>query len=70
MKEEMNLLIEVEETKEFIQEFENLHIFDSVIRERISFRRAAINGMSVTEFKPEDNKAIEEMMNLYGEIYK
>jgi len=61
---------EVEETKEFIQEFENLHIFDSVIRERISFRRAAINGMSVTEFKPEDNKAIEEMMNLYGEIYK
>ena len=61
---------EVEETKEFIKEFENLHIFDSVIRERISFRRAAINGMSVTEFKPEDNKAIEEMMNLYEEIYK
>jgi len=25
--------------------------------------------MAVTEYKPEDNKAIEEMVNLYEEIF-
>lgn len=60
---------EVEEARELIQEFNNLTLLKTNICERIAFRRAAIQGMAVTEYKPEDNKAIEEMMSLYEEIF-
>jgi len=60
---------EVEEAKELIQEFTNLKLLRTYLCERIAFRRAAIQGKAVTEYKPEDNKAIEEMVNLYEEIF-
>jgi len=60
---------EVEEARELIQEFANLKLLKTYLCERIAFRRAAIQGMAVTEYKPEDNKAIEEMVNLYEEIF-
>lgn len=60
---------EVEEARELIQEFANLKLLKTNLCERIAYRRAAIQGMSVTEYKPEDNKAIEEMVNLYEEIF-
>lgn len=61
---------EAEEMKEFLTEFEHIKLLDSVICERIVFRRAALNGMAVTEYKPEDNKANEEMNALYQEIFQ
>ena len=60
---------EVEEAKELIKEFGNLKLLKTHLCERIAYRRAAIHGMAVTEYKPEDNKAIEEMVNLYEEIF-
>jgi len=60
---------EAEEMKEFLTEFENIKLLNTVICERIVFRRAALNGMSVTEYKPEDTKANEEIMSLYEEIF-
>lgn len=60
---------EVEEAKELIYEFNNLKLIKNVICERISFRRAAINGMAVTEYKPEDLKAIDEITGLYEELF-
>ena len=60
---------EVEEMKEFLSEFDNIKLLKSVICERIVFRRAALNGMGVTEYKPEDLKATEEMNSLYREIF-
>jgi chromosome partitioning protein len=60
---------EAEEAKEFINEFKYISLLKTVICERISYRRAAIEGRSVVEYKPEDNKAIEEASNLYNEIY-
>jgi chromosome partitioning protein len=60
---------EVEEAKELIQEFSNLKLLKTHLCERIAYRRAAIHGMAVTEYKPEDNKAIEEIVNLYEEIF-
>ena len=60
---------EAEEMKEFLAEFDNIKLLNSVICERIVFRRAALNGMGVTEYKPEDLKATEEMNSLYGEIF-
>jgi len=60
---------EVEEAREFISEFKHISLFSSIICERISYRRAAMEGKSVVEYKPEDTKAIEEISNLYNEIY-
>ena len=61
---------EAEEMKEFLSEFENINLMKSVVCERIVFRRAALNGMAVTEYKPEDIKANEEMNALYREIFQ
>ena len=52
-----------------LNEFENIKLLKSVVCERISFRRAALAGLSVVEYKPEDSKAIYEMDNLYKEIF-
>ena len=60
---------EVEEAKAFVSEFNNLLLLNTCLYERIVFRRSAINGMCVTEYKPEDQKAIEEIENLYSEIF-
>ena len=61
---------EAEEMKEFLSEFENINLMKSVICERIVFRRAALNGMAVTEYKPEDIRANEEINALYREIFQ
>ena len=60
---------EVEEARKLIQEFANLKLLNTHLCERIAYRRAAIQGMSVSEYKPEDIKAVEEMSNLYEEIF-
>jgi chromosome partitioning protein len=60
---------EVEEAQELVSEFGNLILLKNHLCERIAFRRAAINGMSVTEYKPEDAKAIEEINRLYEEVF-
>lgn len=60
---------EVSDAKEYIQKFEKLKRLKTEICERISFRKAAVNGMAVTEYKPEDRKAIDEITNLYEEIF-
>lgn len=61
---------EAEEMKEFLKEFDNIKLLKTTICERIVFRRAALNGMAVTEYKPEDLKAVEEMNSLYQEIFE
>jgi chromosome partitioning protein len=60
---------EAEEAKQLVSDFENLILMETHVCERIVFRRAAIQGMSVVEYKPEDYKAIEEINNLYKEIF-
>lgn len=57
------------EMKDFLVEFPNMSLLKTIVCERIVFRRAALNGMAVTEYKPEDMKATEEIMNLYKEIF-
>lgn len=60
---------EIEETKALVTEFEHLNMLKQHVCERIAFRRAAIHGMAVTEYKPEDIRAIEEINNLYKEVF-
>lgn len=57
------------EAKEFIADFDELRLLNSVICERIVFRRAAVMGQAVTEYLPEDKKASEEINALYEEIF-
>lgn len=60
---------EVEEARALIGEFKNLTLFQFHLCERIAYRRAALQGMAVTEYKPEDSKATEEMSKLYKAVF-
>lgn len=65
------LISEASEAQELIADLGNKHIelAKSVIRDRIVYRKAARMGLGVTEFEPNDVKAIQEMRSLYEEIY-
>ncbi|MGZ5780337.1 MAG: hypothetical protein ACXWIN_05190, partial [Burkholderiaceae bacterium] len=41
----------------------------TVIHERIVLRSAHYRGLSVSESKPSDPRAVAEMMNLYSEVF-
>lgn len=60
---------ETEEAQEIIGELECLKLSGVIIRERITFRKAARAGLSVTEMQNKDRKAVAEMEALYTEIY-
>ena len=61
---------EINEAKESLKNLNNaLNFSQAIIRDRIAFKKAAKNGMAVTEIKPADKKAIKEMKLLYQEIY-
>lgn len=60
---------ESEDMKELIKEFSQLNILKTIVYERIVYRRAALEGMGVTEYRPEDTKALQEVVSLYEEIY-
>ena len=60
---------ETQAMKELVKEFTQLNILKTVLHDRIVYRRAAVEGLCVLEYKPEDSKAIQEMVDLYEEIY-
>jgi len=62
---------EDQETRDFIiqEKFQHLALADAMARDRISFRKAARDGLSVVEWG-QDSKAINEMGQLYREIYE
>ncbi len=61
---------EDEETRDFFQEedFQHLNLVNTVLRDRISFRKSGRDGLSVVEWK-QDKKAADEMNQLYKEVY-
>lgn len=61
---------EAEDMRELVKEFLQLDILKTTVYERIVYRRAALEGMGVVEYKPEDLKAVQEITNLYNEIYE
>ena len=54
-----------EEAAEYAEDIEGLKFIPVPIVTRKAFRRAAAQGLSVTELKPQDSKAIEEIQALY-----
>ena len=61
---------EDQETREFFEEeeFQHLALVDTVLRDRIAFRKSGRDGLSVIEWK-QDKKAAREMNQLYKEVY-
>ena len=60
---------ESEEAGGFLDDFVELRLLNTMIAERIAFRKAAISGKSVKELQPEDKKASSEILSLYEEIF-
>jgi chromosome partitioning protein len=60
---------ESDDTGKLLDDFANLDLADVTIRDRIAYRKAAKDGLAVTELKPKDPKAVEEMEVLYREVF-
>lgn len=60
---------EIAEAKSIISDFEEIKISESVIRDRIAFRKAAKSGLAVFELPEIDKKAMGEIDSLYNEIF-
>jgi len=61
---------EDQETRDFFEQeyFQHLTLVDTVLRDRIAFRKSGRDGLSVVEWK-QDKKAANEMNQLYKEVY-
>ncbi|MFO7639885.1 MAG: AAA family ATPase [Candidatus Competibacteraceae bacterium] len=60
---------EVAEARSLLADFAHLRLTPAVIRDRIAYRKAARDGLSVAEQKPTDSKAGEEMQALFQEVF-
>jgi chromosome partitioning protein len=63
------VVTEVSEAREMLKDFEHLDLADSIIRERIAYRKAAAAGRAVAELEPKDEKACAEIQGLYREVF-
>ena len=60
---------ETAEAVEILGDFKHLGLATSVVRERIAYRKAVRDGLSVVEMKPSDAKASREMTEFYIEVF-
>ena len=60
---------EVAEARNLLADFEHVQLSPAVIRDRIAYRKAARDGLSVEELKPADPKAGEEIQALFQEVF-
>lgn len=58
---------EVAEAQEFTRDFENIALADSIIHDRIVFRKVAREGRAVVE--ENDKKAVQELSQLHEEVF-
>ena len=60
---------EAEEARAIVEEFEHIGFLGMVVRDRIAYRRAASEGLSVAEVAEPDPKAVREMEQWYEAAY-
>jgi len=63
------LVAEVAEAKALLADYPHLHLADTVIYDRIAYRRAAREGKAVHELVPPDRKARAECAFFYEEVF-
>lgn len=61
---------ETRDAQAYLTDFPDLTLMRTVVRDRISYRRAAGEGCGVVEIPQRDNKAVAEIQLLYAEIYR
>jgi len=62
-------VVEAKDAKQLVAEFESLSLMNSMVRDRIAYRKAARDGVAVSEMPNRDPKATAEIDLLYQEIY-
>jgi chromosome partitioning protein len=60
---------EAAEAKNLLSEFEHLRLANTIIRDRITYRKATRDGLCVKEMKPADPKAVDEIKKLFEEMF-
>lgn len=60
---------ETADTCNLLDDFSNLGLASGFVCDRIAYRKAAKDGLSVVELKPKDPKAAEEMEAFYQEVF-
>lgn len=63
------LISDKNEVMEYMEDFKHITLLNTDIKDRKSFRKAAMAGLSVVELLPEDPKATKEIDSLYKEIF-
>jgi chromosome partitioning protein len=61
---------ESDDTVEILNDFQNLNLAKTGVKDRIAYRKAASGGMGVCELKQKDQKAADEMEGLYKEAFE
>ena len=59
---------DIQEARTYIEESEILSVLKNTLHERKVFASAAASGLAVTEYKPKNQKAIDELLALFKEI--
>lgn len=60
---------EFDDTVEILNDFSSFNLASTGIKDRIAYRKAASGGIGISELKPKDPKAVEEMESLYKEVF-
>ena len=59
-----------EDAAEMLREAQTMQFLDNIVLVyRKAYRTAAASGLAVTEVKPRDDKAIQELMTLYRHLF-
>lgn len=62
-------MADVADMRSIVGDMRHVALTDVVLHDRIAFRRAARDGLAVTEQTPNDTKATAEMLLLYAEVF-
>lgn len=57
------------EAKELVESFPQFNLVKTFICDRKDFQKAVAEGKAITEYRPRNDKAIEEITSLYNEIF-
>ncbi|RYE05553.1 MAG: hypothetical protein EOP33_05255 [Rickettsiaceae bacterium] len=60
---------EIDESDDILSDFESIKRCTTSLIYRVAIRRSQSKGLSIVEYKPSDERAIEEISSLYREIF-
>lgn len=60
---------ESNEAREYLAEMDNIFLTETIIRDRIAFRKAVRSGQAIVELTKIDPKALAEIENFYSEVF-